>query len=75
MLNRQNALKLLYNCIDIPIAEESAYIGADIDYTVSDTTLIQKYLDITKVSGRVTRTPLASITGSRCSNGHIAVLV
>ena len=73
VLDRINALKVLYNCIDIPMAEQNSYTNGNADYTVSGTTLIQKYLNITKVSGRVTSTPSASADGTRSAAGHIAI--
>lgn len=62
-ITRGNVAKLVYNALTIEMMEQKGF-GQDISYEIGDDTLLEDYLDVTKVSGQVEAVGLSALEGT-----------
>lgn len=62
-ITRGNVAKLVFNALTINMMEQKGF-GQDINYEIGDDTLLEDYLDVTKVSGQVEAVGLSALEGT-----------
>ena len=71
-ITREQIAQLAFNSLSINLMEQVGY-GQNPSYEVVDKTIIEDVLDVEKVTGPITATPITALTGNTAASGEFRV--
>lgn len=72
LITRGDVAQLAYNALNIKIMEQVGY-GSNVQYNITDKTILSEYLNVNLVNGIVTAVGNSSIDNSSASKGRIII--